>query len=98
LGKAAKAKRLLRELLAYGRRLEKAPARIEYFATSLPAMLLFEDDLQARQETTALFLQAQACLGLRASTQGLALLKTVLQRDPNHALAADLLAAWRPKP
>ena len=40
------------------------PAKIDYFATSLPTMLLFDDDLQLRQETTALFLQAQARLGL----------------------------------
>ena len=61
-------------------------------------MLLFEDDLPSRQTTTALFLQAQARLGLRARTKALALLKTVLERDPNHALAADLLEEWRPRP
>jgi tetratricopeptide (TPR) repeat protein len=98
LGKEAKAKRLLRELLAYGRQLEKTPSRIDYFATSLPTMLLFEDDLQSRQTTTARFLQAQARLGLRARAQGRALLKTVLQRDPNHARAADLLAEEHPRP
>jgi hypothetical protein len=53
-------------------------------------MLLFEDDLQFRQETTARFLQAQAHLGLGHRSRGAALLKTVLRRDPNHALAADL--------
>jgi tetratricopeptide (TPR) repeat protein len=98
LGKEAKAKRLLRELLAYGRQLEKTPSRIDYFATSLPTMLLFEDDLQSRQTTTARFLQAQARLGLRVRAQGRALLKTVLQRDPNHARAADLLAEEHPRP
>ena len=98
LGKQGKARKLLLELLAYGRQLEKTPPRIDYFATSLPTMLLFEDDLPSRQTTTALFLQAQARLGLRARTKALALLKTVLERDPNHALAADLLEEWRPKP
>ena len=64
LGQGAKARRLFRDLLAYGRKLQEQPAKIDYFATSLPTMLLFEDDLQSRQETTALFLQAQAELGL----------------------------------
>jgi hypothetical protein len=64
---------------------------VDYFATSLPAMLLFDDDLQFRQETTALFLKAQALLGLGKITKAKTLLARVLQRDPNHALAADLI-------
>ncbi len=90
LGQAGKSRRLLRDLLAYARRLQKAEAKIDYFATSLPTMLLFDDDLQFRQETTARFLQAQAWLGLGQSAKARALLKIVLRRDPNHALAADL--------
>lgn len=90
LERRTQAKKLFRDLLAFGRQLQKAPAKIEYFATSLPTLLLFDDDLQFRQETTALFLQAQAHLGLRAKSKAIALLKTVLRRDPNHALAADL--------
>ena len=82
----------MRDLLAYARHLEKTPAKIDYFATSLPTMLLFDDDLQFRQETRALFLQAQAWLGLGRRPRARALLATVLRRDPNHALAADLLA------
>ncbi|HXR46404.1 MAG TPA: DUF5107 domain-containing protein [Candidatus Limnocylindrales bacterium] len=91
LGQCVKAKKLLRELLAYARKLQMTTAKIDYFATSLPAMLLFDDDLQFRQQTTALFLQAQAHLGLDREAQARALLRQVLRRDPNHALAADLL-------
>jgi hypothetical protein len=54
-------------------------------------MLLFDDDLQFRQETTALFLQAQAQSGLGKKSIAKKLLQTVLRRDPNHALAADFL-------
>ncbi|MGO8696743.1 MAG: DUF5107 domain-containing protein [Limisphaerales bacterium] len=92
LGQPRQARQLFRQLLAFSRTLFKAPARIDYFATSLPAMLLFEDDLQARQQTTALFLQAQARLGLGEKAKAKSLLLTVLRRDPNHALAADLLS------
>ena len=92
LGDTASSRRLLRALLAHARALEKQPAKIDYFATSLPTMLLFDDDLQARQTTTARFLQAQARLGLGDKKRARALLSDVLRRDPTHALAADLLA------
>jgi tetratricopeptide (TPR) repeat protein len=90
LGKKAAADKLLRALLAYAQSLAKTAAKIDYFATSLPTMLLFDDDLQARQLTTALFLEAQARLGLGQKARATALLRTVLKRDPSHALAADL--------
>jgi tetratricopeptide (TPR) repeat protein len=90
-GKESAARRLLRGLLAYARKLARTRATIDYFATSLPTMLLFDDDLQARQKTTALFLEAQARLGLGENRTARKLLRAVLRRDPNHALAADLL-------
>lgn len=93
LGHAAKASRLLRGLLAYAQRLERTPPTIDYFATSLPTMLLFEDDLAARQRTTARFLAAQAQLGLGQTAAARRTLKRVLQRDPNHALAQDMLSS-----
>jgi Tetratricopeptide repeat len=92
LGQTAKATKLFTELLGYAQTLQETPAKIDYFATSLPTMLLFDDDLQFRQETTALFLQAQAHLGLKRHTKAKGVLAQVLKRDPNHALAADLLA------
>ncbi|HEY1786765.1 MAG TPA: DUF5107 domain-containing protein [Verrucomicrobiae bacterium] len=91
LNETAKAKELFRDLLAYARTLRRAAAKIDYFATSLPTMLLFTDDLQFRQATTALLLEAQALLGLGRQARAGALLKDVLARDPNHAPAADLL-------
>ncbi|MCO5053902.1 MAG: DUF5107 domain-containing protein [Verrucomicrobiae bacterium] len=91
LGQHRKARKLLQALLAYAQQLQKTRAKIDYFATSLPTMLLFDDDLQFRQETTALFLQAQAHLGLGRKTKARTLLQTVLRRDPNHALASDFL-------
>jgi len=92
LGRKIKSKKLFRDLLAYARKLKASEAGIDYFATSLPTLLLFEDDLQFRQETTALFLEAQARLGLGQMSRARTLLRTVLERDPNHPLAADLAA------
>jgi predicted Zn-dependent protease len=91
LGRKDAARRMLQDLLAYARRLHKTEARIDYFATSLPTMLLFEDDIQFRRETTALFLQAQASLGLGNHARARALLKKVIKREPSHALAFELI-------
>jgi tetratricopeptide (TPR) repeat protein len=96
LGEKAKAQKLFRNLQSYAREMQKSTAKIDYFATSLPTMLLFEDDLQVRQETAALFLQAQVMLGLGKKARANSLLKTILRRDPNHAAAADLLAGQAP--
>ena len=93
LGQKSKATKLLKDLLAYAEARGRAPASIDYFATSLPTMVLFDDDIQSRQETTALFLKAQAHVGLGNRNKARALLRAVLKRDPNHALAADLLEA-----
>jgi tetratricopeptide (TPR) repeat protein len=91
LGQKARATKLLRALLGHARKLARTPAAIDYFATSLPTMLLFNDDLTARQRTTALFLEAQARLGLGQTAAARKLLRQVLRRDPAHAAAHDLL-------
>ena len=91
LGHGDEAKDLYSKLRDHAIALERAPAKIDYFATSLPTMLLFEDDLQARQESAAWFLQAQAAFGLGDQATAEACLNKILQRDPSHAPAADLL-------
>ncbi len=92
LGRQRNGAALLRHLLKFADELFTADVKIDYFATSLPAMLLFDDDLQYRQQTTALFMAAQAHLGLRHLAKARRLLRTVLRRDPNHALASDLIS------
>ncbi len=89
LGRKAEAARLFRGLLAYSRRLAQAPARIDYFATSLPTMLLFADDLRERQKTTALLMESQALLGLGMGVLGRKRIREVLRRDPSNGFAAD---------
>ena len=91
LGKAGEARTLLNGLLHYAGGLLRTKASIDYFATSLPAMLLFEDDPQHRRTVTARFLQAQAKLALGRVAQARRHLEEVLTMDGNHARAADLL-------
>ncbi|HVS53112.1 MAG TPA: DUF5107 domain-containing protein [Opitutaceae bacterium] len=91
LGRRAAARALWRKMLAYARGLARQPATIDYFATSLPTMILFEDDLRARQATHAQFLQALAQLGLGEMKAAREKLRGVLRRDPSHAGAAEQL-------
>ena len=92
LGRTQSGAALLRRAQKFAAALFLSDVKIDYFATSLPTMLLFDDDLPHRQQTTALFIQAQAKLGLGKVRKARKLLLTVLQRDPNHALASDLIA------
>jgi hypothetical protein len=57
----------------------------------LPTMLLFDEDIVLRNRIQSLFLRAQAALGFRRMRECEALLGEVLQLDPSHAGASDLL-------
>ncbi len=98
LGKKAAANSLLADLLAYAGQLAKTEAKIDYFATSLPTMLLFDDDLQKNQRHSARFLEAQARAGLGQHKKAITILKDVLAENPNHALAADLIQSIQENP
>lgn len=92
LGREQEAIGLFDEILAYAEDLDKATPKIDYFATSLPTMLLFEEDLSKRQHITATFLRAQALLGLERDTEAKLALEEVFELDRSHAGALDLLA------
>jgi len=86
---------LLQEIYQYSLELEATEPRIDYFATSLPAMLLFEEDLKRRNLIDARFLRAQALAGLKRYQEAEQLLKDLLLEDGNHTGAADLLQQMR---
>ena len=91
LGQDAKAAALQDGLAGYVDLLDETPAVADYFATSLPTMLLFHEDLQFRQVTTVLFLRAQLCV-LRGDPEGAIIrLNKVQSRDPAHRLGMELL-------
>ena len=87
------ASELLRAIDSYASELEQQTPQVDYFATSLPAMLLFDEDLKQRQDITARFLHAQAQLGLGHVQEGRRLLEELLTIDHGHTGAIDLLAA-----
>jgi tetratricopeptide (TPR) repeat protein len=92
LGRKEEATGLFRKILAYASALDSETPKIDYFATSLPTMLLFEEDLTKRKHITATFLRAQALLGLGHCDEAVAALAKVLVLDRTHAGASDLLA------
>ena len=91
LGREDEAVDAFRTILEYSARLQRQTPKIDYFATSLPAMLLFDEDLARRQTITARFLEAQARFGLNEEAEGLRLLEEVLAMNNAHAGAMDLL-------
>ncbi len=82
---------LIKGLSAYAEDLLATTAKIDYFATSLPSLLLFEEDLQKTQQRSAHFMLAQVSLALGDIFRARDLLELVLREDPNHAAAVDLL-------
>ena len=90
LGRNDAAETLFRAVLDYADALLATTATIDYFATSLPTMLLFEDDQQKRQNALAHLMKAQAYYGLGELDSSSEQLASVLAADPNNAVAIDL--------
>ncbi len=96
LGLPTEAHQTLTAIYDYSLRLEATEAKIDYFATSLPTMLLFEDDLAHRNRIEARSLRAQALAGLDRNEEAVDLLTEILAIDRNHAVASDLLHQIQP--
>lgn len=91
LGKKDQADALLHEIYDYSLEVEATTPKIDYFATSLPSILLFEENLAHRKQVEAFFLRSQALMGLNRVDEAVILLHEVLKQDSNHTGAADLL-------
>lgn len=94
IGREDQAQALFRIILDYARWLDQQTPRIDYFATSLPAMLLFDENLRKRQTIAARLLEAQARLGLGEEREGLHLLEQVREMDSSQTGAIDLLKTY----
>jgi hypothetical protein len=91
LGRKEESASLLRKMSDFARKQMDAEVKIDYFATSLPNLLLFEDDLQKRNEVDCVFVLALSELGLRKPERGIELLNQVLSLDCNHIAALQEL-------
>jgi len=93
IGDETGAQQQLTELLNHAQELEQTPAKIDYFATSLPTMLLFHDDLDRRQKVTARTMQAQALAGLGRWEHAEQTINEAMSLDRYDNAAADT-RAW----
>jgi tetratricopeptide (TPR) repeat protein len=91
LGEFAGAEEVLANLARFAEEKNKVAANIDYFATSLPNLLLFEDDLEERKRVECQMLSALAKEGLGKRVAGLDQLREVTNADPNHLPALFVL-------
>jgi tetratricopeptide (TPR) repeat protein len=91
LGESQEAKKLLAEIKAFAEAKLNDKAQIDYFATSLPLMLVFEDDIQKRNTIDANYLIALAEVGLGNKKKASAILNEVLKLNSTHVGAKELL-------
>ncbi|HWK05754.1 MAG TPA: DUF5107 domain-containing protein [Puia sp.] len=86
-----KARNIFRQFIEFGRRHMNDKITIDYFAVSLPDMLVFDQDINARNQTHCHYLIGLGHLGLGDFTTADKQLKEVLQSDANHQGAAVYL-------
>lgn len=86
LGNADKANHIFQQLIRFGEAHLNDVIRIDYFAVSLPDLLVFDADLDMRNRVHCLYLMAlgYAGMGGAATEQAASLFKQVLGHDANH--------------
>jgi tetratricopeptide (TPR) repeat protein len=91
LGKQDKAEEIFNRFIDFGTAHLDDAIRIDYFAVSLPDMLVFDIDLNRRNYIFCTYLIGLGKLGLGEIEQGKAYLENVLKMDINHQGAATHL-------
>lgn len=88
LGQPGRAEAIFMKFIDFGKQHMNDEIRIDYFAVSLPDMLVFDIDLNHRNKVHCVYLQALGYLGTGNEEKGTALLNDVLNMDINHQGAA----------
>ncbi|WP_430974197.1 DUF5107 domain-containing protein [Sunxiuqinia rutila] len=84
LGRMEEANGRFNKLLKYGEKQLFIPFKMDYFAVSLPDLLIFEDDLQKRHELHCHYLMGLGNLGLGNIEKAQQAFDLILQSDPMH--------------
>ena len=92
LGEPEAAAALRDDLARYIERQAEASATVDYFATSLPEMLLFTADVQAAHDTRVLAMRAQLARLDGEADRAASLARLVLARDPLNSAARAVAA------
>lgn len=93
LGEREKAGNIFRRLIAYGEAHEKDEVKIDYFAVSLPDLLIFEDDLNVRNAMHCEFMKGLGYLGLKEAATATACFRKVLGQGFHAGAKAHLTLA-----
>ncbi len=88
LGQPRHAEAIFKKFIDFGKQHMNDEIYIDYFAVSLPDMLVFDVNLNQRNEVHCTYLQALGYLGIGNEQKGIALLNDVLNMDINHQGAA----------
>ena len=84
LGRKNEANTRFTTLLDYGKKNLSVPFKMDYFAVSLPDLLIFEENLQKRHELHCNYLMGLGCLGLNNVSIAQVEFSKVLAKDPCH--------------
>jgi tetratricopeptide (TPR) repeat protein len=84
LGNKAIARNQFNKLLDYGEKHLFDAIKIDYFAVSLPDLLIWEDDLDRRNKINCNYLKGLGHLGLGNITQAVGYLQKAHDMDINH--------------
>ena len=95
IGDGDLARSLTDGLTGHVKQLAETPAGIDYFATSLPNLLLFDEDPQRSQDLTVQLIRAQLSLLADDHESAREQLSKLLRDDPSHEHALDLLRRMR---
>jgi tetratricopeptide (TPR) repeat protein len=96
LGEHDKAQTVFNRLVTYGKEHRHDEITLDYFAVSLPNLLIFDDDLSLRNKLHCDYITGLGLLGLSNITEAHTLFKNVLKEDAMHSGAKthlDLLYA-----
>jgi tetratricopeptide (TPR) repeat protein len=85
------ARQLFAELRQHAEHVRKLSGQIDYFATSLPNMLVFEDDLSRVNQIEGFFLDGLGLAGLGRTREAQLCFSRVLELDPSHLDARQRL-------
>jgi tetratricopeptide (TPR) repeat protein len=97
LGHEREATIVLQHMRDEAERRMQAEVKIDYFATSLPNFLLFEDDLAKRQQVECAWMKGLAHLGLGSRDEAMAAFEEAARLDTNHIDAQEELRRLRQK-
>ncbi len=91
LGKEEEANKCFEQLISYGEMHKNDHIEIDYFAVSLPDLLIWDDNLDARNNLLCRYLMGLGYLGKGNAKRAQNILIDVLKDDPAHPKAGILL-------